>query len=507
MKISLQIISGKLHDRNAALHITQSGRSLMSARLLTSRARPFDPGAVYIGKTADILAMQNSGLPGNIVCVGKGDIRPLVEAGQYNIMYIGDGNPLDIHNEIQQIFDHYAMIDAELTDALLHEKDLQAILDICTRFFDNPVYIMDSAQKLIAVSSNMSNPESMDFQTAGYPSVDVVNRMKKLDLLDNKNGDPQLIQVAGIPPFLKAGIYENGEKIGAIGVSQQYSTLSENQLGLLQYVAAVLTVAISKENYARYVRSSYTNRFMLDMLSGTAFESGFILHNLSQLGWKCDDGYYIFKILPDPKDVEGGTVKYSGELIKAMYPGSVLLNAQDHLVLVVNTRFCQDNLEEAFQSLDGFLIKRNFTCGVSMLFKDFTLLCEHYKLAGAAIEIGNLLNKGRKLFRYTDYIMPHMISICDQIFNIRLLCHPGAVRLHEYDKATGNNYFYCLYIYLMHEKSLLNTAKHLNIHRSTLIYRLSKIAELINVDFNEHGTRMHLIFSYEILHFIDCLSA
>jgi hypothetical protein len=502
MKLSLPIILGKMTQRNARLYLSNDTRELLSARLLTPKTLRFDRCAVYIGKTGDILSMKNAALPDNMICVGKGDIRPLIEADKYNIIYIEGDGVLEVHNEAQDIFDFYNQIDNELMNAILQEKDLQSILDICTRFFDNPVYIIDAAQKLISFSSNLIDPEWQNLQATGFVGVDVVNSLKKLDQLGLS---AQMVQLDSIPPFLSVVIYDKNEKIGSVGVRQYYSSISEDQLSLLRYVGEVLTVAISKENYSRYVRTSYANRFMIDMLKGTTFEVSFVMHNLSQLGWRLDDDYYILKILPDPKDIAGGTVKYSGELIKKMFTGSVLLSIGDVLALIVNTRYCQDTLADAFRELDAFLEKRNFTCGVSMVFKDFTNLFEQYKLAGAATEIGSLVNRDKRLFRYEDYIMPHMISICDQTFNVTALCHLEAVKLHEHDKKTGNSYFYCLYVYLLNEKSLLVTARQLNIHRSTLIYRLSKIAEIITVDLNDQKLRMHLIFSYEILHFLDCL--
>lgn len=505
MKINLQIIVCKMNQRNTELFITTEGRTLLSARLLTNKLSQFDSCAVYIGRTSDILALQASGLPENLICVGKGDIKSLLETNQYNVLVVDSYSPLEIHNEIQNIFDFYNQIDSELTNEILYEKDLQAVLDICTRFFDNPVYILDSAYKLIACSSNMNDPEWQNIKDTGHLGVDKINLLKKFDLLDKSDGSPQLVSVESIPPFLAAGIYDNGEKIGAVGVRQLYSDISQPQLCLLQYVSEMLTIAVSKENYSRYVRATYTNRFMIDMLKGTVFEVNFIIHNLSQIGWKIDDDYYIFKILPDPKDIAGGTVKFSGELIKNMYPGSVLLLLDDILVLIVNTRSSQLEQVDAFVKLDEFLKKRNFTCGVSMAFRDFSNLFDQYTLASAAIELGRLMDKTKKLYHYGDYIMPHMISICDQTFNVRMLCHFEAVKLHEFDKINNNNYFYCLYIYLLNEKSLLQSAKQLNIHRSTLIYRLNKIAELIKVDLSDHRVRTHLLFSYQILHFLDCL--
>jgi len=502
MKINLQIILCRMSQKNAELHTVSDARELLSARLLTPKTQRYDRHAVYIGKTADILALPRAALPENMICVGKGDVRPLTEASKYNLIVVDGTGVIEVHNEVQGIFDFYNQIDSELMQAILEEKDLQSILDICTKFFNNPVYIIDAAQKLISFSSNLVDPEWKNLESTGYVGVEVVNSIKKLDQFGK---DAMLVKLDSIPPFLSVNIYEKTEKIGAVGVRQLYSVVTEEQLSILKYVAEVLTAAVGKENYARYVKSSYMSRFMIDMLNGADFETSMIMHNLARIGWKIDDDYYIFKILPDPQDVAGGTVKYSGELIKNMFKGSVLLSVDDFLVLVVNVRQCRQALPEAFLKLEDFLGKRNFVCGVSMMFTDFTLLAEQYRLSAVAIEVGTMIDTDKKLFHYADYVTGHIVSLCNEAFNVKILCHAEAVKLHEYDRQSGNNYFYCLYVYLLNERSLLLSSKQLNIHRSTLIYRLGKIAEIISVDLNDRRVRMHLILSYEILHYLDCL--
>jgi hypothetical protein len=159
MKINLQIISSRMSQKNTELHIAGSGRELLSARLLTPKMTQFDRCAVYIGKTSDILALQESGLPENLICAGKGDVRPLVEAGKYNMIVADGAGVIEIHNEVQNIFDFFNLIDSELMNAILQEKDLQSILDIASRFFDNPVYIIDAAQKLVSYSANLVDTE------------------------------------------------------------------------------------------------------------------------------------------------------------------------------------------------------------------------------------------------------------------------------------------------------------------------------------------------------------
>ncbi len=502
MRFNLQIIAYKLGKKITELYMSYSDRTLLSARLLSPAAAPFDKSAVYIGQAEEVLAWPDTGLPENLIVAGSADRDTLTGKGACNMMFVAEDSPVAIHDEVQRIFDTYNDIDADLINAILCENELQSILDICTRFFSNPVYIIDSAHRMIAYSSDFSDPEWTDPNATGYLSLDVINLLKQLDILGHQ---AELIKTGTIPPFLSVSISDADGKIGVIGVRQTQSELSENQLSLLEHVAERLTNAVSRVHYARYVKSSQASRFMLDMLGGASCEVSFIIHNLSQLSWKIDDEYYILKILPDPKDIEGNTVKYSGELIKNMFAGSVLLEMDSELALVVNTRFCEDTLDESFLKLEDFLSSRNFTGGVSTLFSDFSWLYDQYDLAYAAIRIGSLIDRERKLFRYDKYVMPHMISLCDQVFNVSMLCHREAIKLQEYDKVNGNNYFYCLYTYLLNERSLLATSKLLNIHRSTLIYRLNKISEIIHINLDDQDTRMHMIYSYNILHFLNCL--
>ena len=502
MKFDLRIISSKLRRNIIKLHISNPARTLLSARLLTPDMRQFSNNAVYVGRTDDVLSMLKSGLPTSLICVGHAETRFPAELTGHNFMVVDDGNAIDVLNEIQGIFDFFNEIDAELLHEIVSERKLQDILDKCTLFFNNPVYIFDSAFRMIAYSSDFTDPEWTDPKATGYLRPEVINLLKKQDILGQ---DAHLVKAESIPPFLSVSIHDNDGKIGTVGVRQVTSKINENQLSLLQHIAQVLTAAVQKEHYVRYVKASQMNRFMFDILNGTAYDSNLIVHYLSNLGWKINDNYYVFKIIPDPKDIHGGSVKFSGEMIKNMFTGSILLELQDELALVVNTQFCRDTLKDAFSSLNDFLSRRNFVCGASSLFRDFSWFYEQYRLAQTAIDIGCLMDPENKLFLYDNYVMPHMISMCDQIFNVKMICHQEAIVLHEYDKVNSNNYFYCLYLYLVNERSLLSTSKKLNIHRSTLIYRLNKISEIINIDLDDQQTRMHMIYSYDILHFLDRL--
>ncbi len=135
MKLSLPIISCKLMCKILLLNLyDKNSRELLSVRMLTLKKTQLDPHAIYIGKTHDILTRldQNLLLPKNLICVGTGDFEPLIEQKKYNILVVDSGSLFEVHDEIQDIFDFYNQIDAELKVEIVHENGLQAILDFCS---------------------------------------------------------------------------------------------------------------------------------------------------------------------------------------------------------------------------------------------------------------------------------------------------------------------------------------------------------------------------------------
>ncbi len=79
---------------------------------------------------------------------------------------------------------------------------------------------------------------------------------QRLDLLGSRGNGPKLINAEPIPPFLASGIYDGDEKVGAVGVRQINTKITENQLSLLEHIAEMLTAAVSRVHYARYIKTS-----------------------------------------------------------------------------------------------------------------------------------------------------------------------------------------------------------------------------------------------------------
>ena len=69
------------------------------------------------------------------------------------------------------------------------------------------------------------------------------------------------------------------------------------------------------------------------------------------------------------------------------------------------------------------------------------------------------------------------------------------LQLKYEDEAKGTEFYNTLKEYLLHGNNVSMTSKKLYIHRNTMIYRLGKINEILDVDINDPVVSRRLMLS------------
>ena len=71
----------------------------------------------------------------------------------------------------------------------------------------------------------------------------------------------------------------------------------------------------------------------------------------------------------------------------------------------------------------------------------------------------------------------------------------------------ANNYknsnLYLLRTYLINERNISQTAKLLYMHRNSVIYRIARIRETLNMDLDDPDVRLRLLISFKILELLN----
>jgi hypothetical protein len=118
MKFSLRAIACKMDREIVRTHFVRDDRSILSARLLTPDADAQDPSAVYIVRAEDLAFYHAAGLPVTLICVGSSGTDDWLGDGAHNVLSVEADDPVKVHGKVQQIFDFYNEIDADLMKAI-----------------------------------------------------------------------------------------------------------------------------------------------------------------------------------------------------------------------------------------------------------------------------------------------------------------------------------------------------------------------------------------------------
>ncbi|MDD2534328.1 MAG: helix-turn-helix domain-containing protein [Eubacteriales bacterium] len=92
--------------------------------------------------------------------------------------------------------------------------------------------------------------------------------------------------------------------------------------------------------------------------------------------------------------------------------------------------------------------------------------------------------------------MNYMVSEVAAIIKGSEITHPALNRLLNYDSLHSTQFYKTLYEFLKNERNLVKTAADLFIHRNSMVYRIDRIKEIVDADFDDPKVRFHILLSY-----------
>lgn len=199
--------------------------------------------------------------------------------------------------------------------------------------------------------------------------------------------------------------------------------------------------------------------------------------------------------------------------LRELFPGTNMAAFEKDIVVLLSyeTRtFCQslperERLTAILSEYDGFAAISNGT-------RNFDALCSMFLLAKRTALLAPALRKrgDERLFFHEDYSMYCIIDLCVQRYleiegndDILYLIHPAVIHLTRYDRQHNNNLRDVLYYYLLNDRNLVKTAAATYMHRNTVINKVNKIMELLDVDLEDGNLRQRIMFSCQVIRYYE----
>lgn len=482
LKLSMWILADCLSKYIQTNYIKDGSQTLLGVRLFSNDIT-IEKQYVYLSLAKEFIPSEEN----KIICVNDNDMILLQTNDMETVL-----------NELFTAFDFYNQWEDKIRSAIYSGCSLQKIVDDSYNIFNDPIVIYDAGNIAVAFSSQYPLGSVDDeWDNIILKRSNSIHKLYKVDEHLHKNKESDTIKYADIPEFgrtcLWRDVYLHGKNMGRVVFLEENTKITQGRMHLCGSFCKLveLWLELNQDDKDMCERTSYFK----DLIDGLQVKKKSLLQQLKVLSWNYGDQMVLVKI--NNSDIK----TYN----KLSYPLIHLLNRslkfcyifeyQSSILVIVNLRL--NTIENLTSILTPIIIQGHSFCGISYEFTDIMQLSQQYEQCTLTIE--NSPKKIGDIYYCKNYALEYIYKILRANVTSNIL-HPALFILKSNDRDNIGDLYNTLLQYLLNERNLVQTSKYLNIHRNSLLYRVNKIKQLTNIDFNDNKEREFLLLSYRL----DC---
>jgi hypothetical protein len=410
--------------------------------------------------------------------------------------------------------------------ALIDSCDYQRLVELCEPILNNFVSIFDSAYTLLAYTKNITchDPINIAMMEKGYHTDETLKKFRdrrRFDFYENEQGivvsPPGVIaQYEIVTKWCRYG----GELRLQVVMECSRTPMSLASVDLFEIFMDYIEICFLRLQRAN--PSQIYSSLLTEILSGD-LDNPFIIAERA----KAADIPFLGRFNTYRIVFEDNSTILVGRFVQELmtYLPKAKIIALKYEVIVLNI-YSQLKIKKQsltnLSKLTSLLAKYDAMCGVSEEFSSLAELKHAYTQATRAQTmgvqlrtVGNCWNFDRDVFEATAIKRNGNVFYYDNVF-LYLSLHfaqSGSFdafyntfynrtlkKLLEYDKENHTRLVQVLYAYLVTERRPTAAGKLLGMHRNSVLYHVSHIEEITEIDLNDYWARLKLSLAY---HFFE----
>ncbi|WP_148408631.1 PucR family transcriptional regulator [Murimonas intestini] len=420
-----------------------------------------------------------------------------------NVLEIsGSFSICQLFNDIQRIYDFYEEWEQMMNAVLHEEKDLQEMLDRSVKVFENPVTISTSDLSLIAHSSIMDEepglrelikPDNLyEYGTA------FMQDSQYAELRNKKEAFFYPEYITGYRS-LCLNVFDRGVYRYRIAIPEIMRKFVPGDVEALVSFGGFISKILEKRSADGKENVHTLHHILLQVVENEEKELAQIEQELFEYGWVPEHRYVCMNFKVPMIDKQNMSVNFICKHIESLVHSSCAFQFESDIVVYINlTRFNGDT-EDVFDKLVYFLRDSYLKAGISNEFSGFRYLRYYFKQASAALSTGSRRNIYQWIHRFDEVALDYLLEQSTAQIPAVLCSSEKLLELKEYDKGHNTEFYETLRVYLNNHLNAVQSAKELFIHRSTFLYRMDRIKELIGLETEDAGMMLYLMISYRLL--------
>lgn len=388
--------------------------------------------------------------------------------------------------------------ESAILDMIYTGQGLNSIVAFAHQTFQNPMLVYDSSLKVLAYTKSDGSTDRMWTETVESGAVTGLNKEGAKELLQyieklDKNKKPFKHEAKELTdPFYSCNIMLQGKRVGMVDLMERHHTILPGELDLLEAFCFLLTFELQKNAIRQENTGLIYNQLILDLMEGSITSRDTLYSRLTATNWRISP--YIRTVLFTGKNdfmSDAEWKKIFDQLLYLNLGGRGILLKKSIFFILSSPKPKLTDLQ--YKTLSHFCEEHMLRCGISDAYTD--ILQTHLMQNQSRIAL-DLASCSVSFFRDVRY--QNLLNYCSQYPIPEEILHPAVRLLEEYDNKHQSEYLNTLNTFFNSQYNQVLAAQQLHIHRTTMFYRLQKIAELTGLDLNNAQDMLFLQFSLEI---------
>ena len=466
--------------------------------------RPLVPHYAYVIKAEELHLLPSTMNHICFIVAGESDPSTVSESC-YMLCIRNESDVFRILACAQDIFEKYRNWNLRLHAVLDMDNPLDAMMQASRDIFHNPLFVHDVRFNILAYSHRVPGMLVWDQDPRSG------NNIVPLSLIEDFKVDPAYLHTLTTTepslyppeqrgyPILYMNIWKDGRYEGRICVDELETSIRRGQYLAIGHLAKLIIQSLGNHRLMQFNLENSITEFFCAYLSGAVDDAVQILKMLQFLNWKRHDSYLCLRLDASHQDIHMMSSAAALGHIESQVPNSHAFIYQEGISVIVNLSYAHIRISDVLSSLAILLRDGLMKMGTSTEIKDFFLLPQGHEQAVIALNLGLKSPSTKWCYRFDDYYLEFLHMKAAEMLPPQLLCPQKLTDLRDYDRANRTDLYNTLKTYLELERNVLQTAKKLFIHRSTLFYRLERIGKIADVDLDDAHTRLVLRLSFYFL--------
>ena len=404
-------------------------------------------------------------------------------------------------NDMQEIFDTADGWERKIHDLMLEHAGMERLLQVTSEFLQNPLTVIGLDFTFVAEAGSKYLPPRARLYTDEGLNVEYVNALLQNETYREMADTHETVM---FPAYI-SGCRSMNRNLFVDEKATHRLILTECRVEITQGVICVLDILSEKLVFLLAHEEEETDpdrdieQIFVRVLSDRTADYMQISRELSELGWGGNHEYMCLILQITYLNQQNLSTKAICRYIKKKLGDSVSFLYQDEIVVFFDLTRLGMNQEEVAGKLVYFIRDTYLKAGYSRVMTGHMNLRRQYVQAKTALDVGSRKKPYLWIHYFSQVAMTYILEQATKRLPGTMICHEGLLELKKHDEENQTKYMETLRVYLEQHLSATQAARELFIHRSTFLYRLDRIREILQSDLDDPEEIFYLELSFRLL--------